>query len=75
MFDSLSEKFENIHTKKEKIKNKKNKKIKNWLTMQMTKVYYENWNIIHKWIDPWSMNKHSNRGLCQSDSFWALLFV
>ena len=27
---------------------------------------------IHKWIDPWSMNKHSNKGLCQSDSFWAL---
>ena len=30
---------------------------------------------IHKWIDPWSNNKHSNKGLCQSDSFWALLFV
>ena len=23
--------------------------------------------MVYKWINPWSMNKHSNRGLCQSD--------
>ena len=36
----------------------------------MTKVLWKLKHEIHKRIDPWSMNKHSNRGLCQS---WFLL--